>query len=516
MLDAAATFYTDLFAPCVTVSFGFCWASVVAPITFEDMVEAFSQAPEQSSPGTNSLLYKLVRLIVLHPECRKIALATFNSALSVADKGVLDLLKNWRPIALINTDAKVFTRILSARMIEAASALINPFQTGFFRGRFIAKNGILMKLVMEHAKLSGSSSIGLLLDQEKAYDRVHPTLGQLHFSHFFFDNHMVINVNGFLSSRAPQRRGLKQGDPISSILFNLAFEPLLRRILAESTLTGYASPLPASALASTTAAPTAVKMLAYADDMPCLGPPTLLSTTIKQKLSLSGSSTIFGQTWRSALLQPNIPAWHDARSPTPIRYLGFSLYTSIAQRNVFLEQLLDKVRQGCLIHQQRRLAVRVPYSRVGFASFSARLLLKSCPAPRSCYLVSLAPCCLISRTLPISTKLLLSNWIIASLCCFPVIARPYSVTMKAPGLCFSKPFDRLPKDFSNTVVSARTCLEIPLAYVPLPSSSSVELGRSLAQLLSSVACTMGLTQIPAFAPSNQGKSLLIPILQRSL
>ncbi|GAN11765.1 hypothetical protein MAM1_0907d11353, partial [Mucor ambiguus] len=50
---------------------------------------------------------------------------------------------------------------------------------------------------------------------------------------------MVINVNGFLSSPVAQRRGLKQGDPISPVLFNLAFEPLLRRILADSALTGY-------------------------------------------------------------------------------------------------------------------------------------------------------------------------------------------------------------------------------------------------------------------------------------
>jgi hypothetical protein len=53
-------------------------------------------------------------------------------------------------------------------------SLINPYQTGFVRGRFIADNGLLMKLVMEHARNTRSSAIGLILDQEKAYDRVHP------------------------------------------------------------------------------------------------------------------------------------------------------------------------------------------------------------------------------------------------------------------------------------------------------------------------------------------------------
>ncbi|KAI8643461.1 hypothetical protein BD408DRAFT_414951 [Parasitella parasitica] len=53
-----------------------------------------------------------------------------------------------------------------------------------------------------------------------------------------------------------------------------------------------------------------------------------------------------------------------------------------------------------------------------------------------------------------------------------------------------KAIDRLSKDFSNTIVSASTYLEIPLASVVIPSSSSVDLSRSLAKLPSSLAYTM--------------------------
>lgn len=120
-------------------------------------------------------------------------------------------------------------------------------------------------------------------------------------------------------------------------------------------------------------------MLAYADDIVCLlntpadlqqlqshllvysrASNALVNYHKKtEAISLSGSPMIYGPIWRcSALLQHNITVWHDARSPAPIRYLGFPLYSSITQRNVFLEQLLEKVRQGCLIHQQRGLSVR--------------------------------------------------------------------------------------------------------------------------------------------------------------
>lgn len=40
-------------------------------------------------------------------------------------------------------------------------------------GRFIADNGLYAQLIMDMAKRFKVLGIGLLLDQEKAYDRVH-------------------------------------------------------------------------------------------------------------------------------------------------------------------------------------------------------------------------------------------------------------------------------------------------------------------------------------------------------
>lgn len=91
---------------------------------------------------------------------------------SHAEKGDLQSLCNWQPTSLINTDAKIFSWLLKARLIQAADSLINPFQTGFLADRCIADNGMLAKLAMEQAHgHRSSSSIALLLDQEKAYDR---------------------------------------------------------------------------------------------------------------------------------------------------------------------------------------------------------------------------------------------------------------------------------------------------------------------------------------------------------
>ncbi|CEP16252.1 hypothetical protein [Parasitella parasitica] len=245
------------------------------------LCDAFSRAPTTPSPGMDALSYQLVHLIVTNPACREIALATFNNALTHSDlppswllesckKGPPpELLQNWLPISLINTDTQVFTRILSSRMIDQAATLIKSFQAGF--------------LIMEHARNSKSSSIGLLLDQKKAYDRAHPVylcavLRRFGFpvalvdsiSHLFFDNHLVVNVNG-------------------------------------------------SHLQVCSAASNA-----------------LVNSHKMEAISLSGSADNYASIWRSPLHQHRITSWHDATWPSPIRYLGFPLYTLIATGNFIL------------------------------------------------------------------------------------------------------------------------------------------------------------------------------------
>lgn len=82
-------------------------------------------------------------------------------------------LKNWRSISLICADAKIFTRLLATRVNSCLLSLIDQHHNGFMHGRFIADNGLYAQLIMDMAKRFKVLGIGLLLDQEKAYDRVH-------------------------------------------------------------------------------------------------------------------------------------------------------------------------------------------------------------------------------------------------------------------------------------------------------------------------------------------------------
>lgn len=128
-------------------------------------------------------------------------------------KDDLTNLSNHRPISLINTDAKLFTRMINARLMTYMNDLISPQQMEFLPGRFIGENGKTLQTVMAIAEHTLPNTIGLLLDQEKAYDRIHPSYLARMMTKFgipspikeslctlFFNTMIHININGHLST----------------------------------------------------------------------------------------------------------------------------------------------------------------------------------------------------------------------------------------------------------------------------------------------------------------------------
>jgi hypothetical protein len=101
------------------------------------------------------------------------------------------------------------------------------FQTGFMPNGQISDNGWTLQTLMAHARKADPQglAVGVLLDQEKAYDSVHPEyLEQVMQAigipymltqcivKLFFSTSVYISINGFLAPPFTQNRGLRQGD----------------------------------------------------------------------------------------------------------------------------------------------------------------------------------------------------------------------------------------------------------------------------------------------------------------
>ncbi|KAI7855430.1 hypothetical protein BDC45DRAFT_424540, partial [Circinella umbellata] len=74
-----------------------------------------------------------------------------------------------------------------------------------------------------------------------------------------------------------------------------------------------------------------------------------------EAISLSGARQT---AWQDFLQSAGINAWHDYRSLSAVRYLGYPLTSTNSQLHAFLEGLLVKLRTASDMHLQRGLSVQ--------------------------------------------------------------------------------------------------------------------------------------------------------------
>ncbi|SAL96363.1 hypothetical protein, partial, partial [Absidia glauca] len=303
--------------------------------------------------------------------------------------------------SLINTDAKIFTKMITIRLNAYMPTMINPYQTGFMPGRLISDNGWVTRATMQHYQQLDEKkrlpAVAACFDQEKAYDRIHPeylTKTLLHFGlpiqlvkslhHLFFDTNISLSINGWLGSPFRQLRGLRQGDPLSPLLFNLAFEPFLRTLLATPTLQGikldhkqtitrYKQRLMSQPPATAQVTRSTIKLLAYADDLLIFFRDTsewpaakslfdLYSKASNSRVNLQKTYlvSLSGESYAEWINLCNTDQleWHDHNNANAITYLGYPLTSSPKQLDSFLDGTLDKLRRHVNILKPRHLSVR--------------------------------------------------------------------------------------------------------------------------------------------------------------
>lgn len=164
-------------------------------------------------------------------------------------------ISNYRPITLLNTDYKLLTKTLALQLVEPIHKLIHPDQAGFIPKRSIFNHIRLASTIINYAEAMEVDGVIIALDQEKAYDKIrHPylwsTLEALNLPEEFtktvkslYNNAFTqVAINGVFSKPFRVTRGVRQGDPLSCLLFDLAIEPLACKLRNCNDLEGLSIP----------------------------------------------------------------------------------------------------------------------------------------------------------------------------------------------------------------------------------------------------------------------------------
>jgi ribonuclease HI len=294
---------------------------------------------------------------------------------------------DYRPISLLDTDYKLFAKVISMRLTKHLPQLISKWQSGFVPGRQLSDSITLMQaaLQMAHAAPQESledSPILVCLDQYKAYDSMERSFLYLTLEAMGFppewvnvirDMHARTQVrylvNGQGSNWTPQTKGIRQGCPLAPFLFILGMEPLLASLEKNQSM---------GLTFHTTERSTTVLGVAHVDDLAMYlrhsKNLTALMATVEQYGVVSGlvvqPTKSFGICLNTTHHPTQLAAIPFLQQTETARYLGVQVGVS--------PSLAYTNWQLALAHMQRKLQRATEKSN---APLSRAVILNSIAAP---------------------------------------------------------------------------------------------------------------------------------------
>ena len=164
--------------------------------------------------------------------------------------------KNYRPISIIPVLAKAFSIVLYGRMRTKVEKHLMEEQFGFRAGRGCDDAVHILRIVVDKSAEWGEALWAATLDVEKAFDKVsHEALFDALLS-TEIDASAVASLRklyrgmvyvqvlpGMESRRFSVLRGVRQGDPLSPILFNLVMSQAMKEVEVIWQRRGYGTPV---------------------------------------------------------------------------------------------------------------------------------------------------------------------------------------------------------------------------------------------------------------------------------
>jgi hypothetical protein len=79
---------------------------------------------------------------------------------------------NYHPISILNTDYKLLTKVMALQLNDCTHDLIHNDKAGFVPRRSIFNHICLAKAIINFAEITEENGTIILLDQEKAYNKI--------------------------------------------------------------------------------------------------------------------------------------------------------------------------------------------------------------------------------------------------------------------------------------------------------------------------------------------------------
>lgn len=315
-------------------------------LSLDEVLTALKGMAHNKSPGSDGLPmeFYLAFWETLGSDLVEVLNSSFElGSLPPSQKGALIFLifkkgdrllhKNWRPISLLNVDYKLCARALAGRLLGVLHHVIAPDQTCGVRGRFIGENVALLRDIVYFASETDTPAAILSLDQEKAFDRVDwpflfKVLAHLGFGPSFIlwvkllytGVRSAVLINGYTSEFFYPSRGVRQGCPLSPLLYVISIEVLAANLRAHPAilglrLPGFPNPLPAVSLY---ADDTSVISISDAATLAVFDVYSAFERGTGSKLNLGKCEGLWLGSWRNRSDSPVAILWNS----TKIKVLG--------------------------------------------------------------------------------------------------------------------------------------------------------------------------------------------------